>query len=43
MVYYHSIYDGNRGGNNYLASDMSVSDDILVDFAPSNLNSKVKG
>ena len=33
-VYEKNLYDANRGENNYLASDMTVDDDIWLDFDP---------
>lgn len=43
MLYYHSIYDRNRGEGKYLALDMTTSDDIWQNFDPSNPYSRIKG
>lgn len=37
---YHSRYDSNRGGNQYLARDMSLEDDIWYNFDPSDPNAQ---
>ena len=41
-LYRYGLYEGNRGGNNYLASDMRLQDDIWFDFDPSNPKSARK-
>ena len=38
-IFDNYLYDANRGGNNYLASDMTIDDDIWRNFDPSNKNS----
>ena len=39
-IKYDALYEGNRGGNNYLASDMTSADDPWLYFDPSNPNSR---
>ena len=41
-LYRFGLYESNRGGNNYLASDMTEQDDIWLNFNPADPNSHRK-